>query len=124
MTTNERIIELLQRNLQEVFGEVDPVLRRAAVEKFYTDDCVVYVPDAALVGQDAVDTFAGELRASHPHFVYTHHGEPQALHDGGIVAWGSGPEGEPSEYTGLDVIVVRGDKIAVLYVYLNPRLSA
>jgi hypothetical protein len=123
MTVTERIIELLQRNLQEVFGQGDPARRRAAIEEFYTDDCVVYVPDAALVGHDAVDGFAGELRATHPHFVYTHLGEPQALHDGGIVAWGSGPKGEPADYTGLDVIVVREDKIAVLYVYLNPKLS-
>ncbi|WAJ43790.1 nuclear transport factor 2 family protein [Mycobacterium sp. Aquia_216] len=124
MTATERIIELLQRNLQEVFGEGDPARRRAAIEEFYTDDCVVYVPDAVLVGHDAVDAFAGELRATHPHFVYTHHGEPQALHNGGILAWGSGPKGEPAEYTGLDVVVVRDSKIAALYVFLNPKLSA
>lgn len=123
MTTNERTIELLQRNLQEVFGEGDPARRRAAIEAFYPDDCVLYVPDAVLVGHDAVDTFAGELRATHPHFVYTHQGEPQALHNGGIVAWGSGPKGEPPAYTGLDVILVREGKIAALYVFLNPKLS-
>jgi hypothetical protein len=31
---------------------------------------------------DALDKFAGGLRATHPHFVYTPHGEPQAT-----VAW-------------------------------------
>jgi hypothetical protein len=119
----ERTAELLDRNLQEVFGENDAARRRAAIEEFYTDDCVVHVPDGAFVGHDAVDKFAGELRATHPHFVYTPHGEPQALHDAGILAWGSGPKGEPPEYTGLDVIVVRENKIAALYVFLNPKLS-
>ena len=117
------MIELLQRNLQEVFGEGDPARRRAAIEEFYTDDCVLYVPDAVLVGHDAVDKFAGELRATHPRFVYTHQGEPQALHNGGIVAWGSGPKGKQAAYTGLDVAVVRDGKIAALYVFLNPKLS-
>jgi hypothetical protein len=124
MTATERIIELLYRNLQEVFGEGDAARRRAAIDEFYTDDCVLHVPDGALVGHDALDTFAGELRATHPHFAYTPHGQAQALHNGGILAWGSGPKGEPPEYTGLDVVVVRESKIAELYVFLNPKLSA
>lgn len=123
MTTPERILELLSRNLQEVFGEGDAARRRTAIEDFYTDDCVLHVPDGTFVGHAALDRFAGELRATHPHFVYTPHGEPQALHDGGILAWGSGPKDAPPEYTGLDVVVVREGKIAALYVFLNPKLS-
>jgi SnoaL-like domain len=119
----ERTIELLYRNLQEVFGEGDAARRRAAIEEFYTDDCVLYVEPAVFVGHDALDKFAGELRATHPHFVYTPHGDAQALHNAGILAWGSGPKGEPPEYTGLDVVVVREGKIAALYVFLNPKLS-
>jgi SnoaL-like domain len=124
MIATERILELLYRNLQEVFGEGDAARRRAAIEEFYTDDCVLHVPDGVLVGHDALDKFAGELRATHPHFAYTPHGQAQALHNGGILAWGSGPKGEPPEYTGLDVVVVRESKIAELYVFLNPKLSA
>ena len=124
MTATERILELLYRNLQEVFGEGDAARRRAAIEEFYADDCVLHVPDGILVGHDALDKFAGELRATHPHFAYTPHGQAQALHNGGILAWGSGPKGEPPEYTGLDVVVVRESKIAELYVFLNPKLSA
>ena len=123
METTERIIELLHRNLQEVFGEGDAIRRRAAIGEFYTDDCVVYVPPGALIGRDALDKFAGDLRATHPHFVYTPHGEAQTLHNAGILAWGSGPRGEVPDYTGLDVIIVRDGRIAALYVFLNPRLS-
>jgi hypothetical protein len=121
INATQRIIELLHRNLQEVFGEGDAARRRAAIEEFYTDDCAVYVPDGVLVGHDALDKFAGELRATHPQFVYTPHGEPQALHNGGFLAWGSGLKGEPPDYTGLDFIVVRENKIAALYVFLNPK---
>jgi hypothetical protein len=120
-TTTQQIIELLHRNLQEVFGQGDAARRRAATEEFYTDDCAVYVPDGAFVGHDALDKFAGELRATHPQFVYTPHGEPQALNNGGFLAWGSGLKGEPPDYTGLDFIVVRENKIAALYVFLNPK---
>ena len=81
---DDRIIELLYRNLQEVFGEGDAARRRAAIEDFYTEDCVLYVPPGVFVGYDALDKFAGDLRATHLHFVYTPHGEPQALHNGGF----------------------------------------
>ena len=120
---SDRIHKLLNRNLQEVFGEGDAARRRAAIEDLYTDDCVLYVPPGVYVGRDALDKFAGDLRATHPDFVYTPHGEPQALHNAGRLAWGSGLRGEEPDYTGLDVIIVRDDKIAALYVFLDSMPS-
>ena len=93
--------------------------RRAVIEELYTEDCVLYVPPGVFVGRGALDKFAGELRATHPHFTYTPHGEPQALHNAGRLAWGSGPLREAPNYTGLDVIIVRDRKIAALYVFLD-----
>jgi SnoaL-like domain len=116
---SDKIHELLNRNLQEVFGEGDAARRRAAIKELYTDDCAVYTPVGVVVGHAALDKFAGDLRATHPHFVYTPHGEPQALHNAGRLAWGSGPRGEKPDYTGLDVIIVRDNKIAALYVFLD-----
>jgi hypothetical protein len=55
--------------------------------------------------------------------VYTPYGEAQALHNAGILAWGSGPKDAAAAYTGLDVIVVRDGKIAALYVFLNPKFA-
>lgn len=120
----DRILELLHRNLQEVFGEGDPQRRRAAIDELWTEDAVLSVPPGVFTGRDALDTFAGDLRATHPHYVYTPIGEPQVLHDSGIIAWTSGAKGEPPEYTGLDVIVVRDGRIAALYVFLNPKISS
>jgi len=69
---------------------------------------------------EALDKFASDLRATHPDFVYTPYGEAQALHNAGRLAWGSGPRGVLPNYTGLDVVIVRDGKIAVLYVFLDP----
>ena len=55
-------------------------------------------------------------------FVYMPHRPPQAVQDGGRLAWGSGPAGEPPSYTELDVIIARDGKIAALYVF--PELTA
>ena len=119
----DRIHELLYRNLQEVFGEGDAPRRRAAIEALYTEDCVLYVPPGTFVGRDALDKFAGDLRATHPHFAYTPHGKPQSLHNAGRLAWGSGPRGGVPEYTGTDVTIVRDGKIAALYVFLDTASS-
>jgi hypothetical protein len=117
--SSERILELLDRNLQEVFGEGDDQLRRAAINELWTEDAILYVPPGIIEGRDAIDKFAGDLRATHPHFVYTPHGKPQVLHNAGRVAWSSGPRDEAPEYTGWDVIIVRDGLIAALYVFLD-----
>ena len=113
------IEKLLTRNLPEVFGEGDAARRRAAIRELYTEDCVLYAPSGILVGHDALGKFAGDLRATHPHFVYSPHGAPQALHNSGRLAWGSGPRGEAPVYTGVDFIIARDGKIAALYVFLD-----
>ena len=110
---------LLNRNLPEVFGEGDPARRKAAIRELYTEDCVLYAPPGILVGHDALDKFAGDLRATHPDYVYTHHGAAQVLHNSGRLAWGSGPKGAASVYTGVDFIIARDGKIAALYVFLD-----
>ncbi|RYF72447.1 MAG: nuclear transport factor 2 family protein [Comamonadaceae bacterium] len=115
----DRVRELLDRNLQEVFGENDDERRRAAIDELWAEDSVLYVPPGMIVGREAIGKFAGELRATHPNFVYTPHGAPQVLHDAGRLAWGSGPRGEASEYTGWDVITVRDGRITALYVFLD-----
>lgn len=118
---SDRIHELLFRNLQEVFGEGDATRRRAAIKELYTEDCAIYVDPGVFVGHDALDKLAGDLRAMHPHFVYTPHTKPQAVQNAGRLAWGSGPRGDAPAYTGLDVIIVRDGKIAALYVFLDSK---
>lgn len=111
--------ELIHRNLQDVFGEGDARRRRAAIDELYTEDAVLYVPPAVITGRNAIDQFAGELRATHPHFAYTPIGEPQVLHNAIRLNWGSGPRGEAFDYTGQDFAIVHGGRIAALYVFLD-----
>jgi hypothetical protein len=117
----DRIGDLLSRNLQEVFGENDAARRRAAIAELWAADGVLYVPPGMVVGHAAIDTFAGDLRATHPRFVYRPQGEPQVLQNAGRLAWSSGPRDGAPDYTGWDVIIVRDGLIAALYVFLDAR---
>jgi len=69
--------------------------------------------------REAISRFAGDLRATHPDFVYSPRGEPQVLQNAGRIAWGSGRAGEEAAYAGWDVVIVRDGKIAALYVFLD-----
>jgi len=63
------ISTLLIRNLRDVFGENDPVRRRAAIDEIYTEDCVFYDPSKGVYrGHDEIDRIAGAIKATHPEF--------------------------------------------------------
>jgi hypothetical protein len=117
--TVERIRELLERNLQEVFGEGDDDRRRIALDALWAEDGVLYVPSGPVVGRVEINRAAGALRATHPDFVYTPSGSPQVVHNAGRLAWGSGTRGDVAAYTGWDFVLEKDGKIAALYVFLD-----
>ena len=106
----DRIRELLDRNLQEVFGEGNAARRCAAIDALWREDAILYTPSGAFAGRDAIDAFAGSLRATHPDYVYTPTPACPRCR---------GSAGEVPVYTGWDVIIVRDGAIAALYVFLD-----
>ena len=76
---------------------------------------------ARLLGVRPSINLLGDLRSTHPHFVYTPHGEANRRLSTMPAVWPGVPAraGEAPEYTGMDVIIVRDGKIAALYVFLD-----
>ena len=62
------ISTLLVRNLEDVFGENDPVRRRAALDEIFTEDCAFYEPRGTYRGRDEIHRIAGAIKATHPDF--------------------------------------------------------
>jgi hypothetical protein len=63
------VLTLLLRNLHDVFGEIDPVRRRAAINEIFHEDAVFYDPKGGIFrGRDEIDRIAGVIKASHPDF--------------------------------------------------------
>jgi hypothetical protein len=59
------------RNLSDVFGENDPVRRRAAIDEIFHEDAVFYDPKGGVFrGRDEIDRIAGVIKATHPDFEY------------------------------------------------------
>jgi hypothetical protein len=110
---------LLLRNLQEVFGEADPVRRRAAIDEIFHEDGAFYEPKGAYRGRDEIDRIAGVIKATHPDFEYRPLSPPEEIGDGGRVRWVSGSPGKAPAYAGTDFIIVRDGKIAALYLFFD-----
>ena len=109
----------LLRNLHDVFGEIDPVRRRKAIEEVFHEDAVFYEPNGAYHGRDEIDRIAGVIKATHPDFQYQPLSPPEEMGDGGRVQWVSGSPGKPPAYAGTDFIVARNGKIAAVYLFFD-----
>jgi hypothetical protein len=114
------ISTLLTRNLHDVFGENDPVRRRAAIDEIFTEHCVFYEPGGRVYrGRDEMDRVAGSIRATHPDFRYQLVAQPDELGNGGRVQWVSGRPGEAPAYAGTDFIIAQDGRIAAVYLFFD-----
>jgi hypothetical protein len=113
------ISTLLIRNLEDVFGENDPVRRRAAIDEIFTEDCVFYEPGGSYRGRDEIHRIAGVIKATHPDFRYQPIVPPEELGNGGRVQWVSGRPGAAPEYAGTDFIIARDGRIAAVYLFFD-----
>jgi hypothetical protein len=114
------ISTLLLRNLSDVFGENDPVRRRAAIDEIFHEDAVFYDPQSGVFrGRDEIDRIAGVIKATHPDFKYQTLSPPEERGDAGRVRWVSGTPGKPPAYAGTDFIVARNGRIAAVYLFFD-----
>jgi hypothetical protein len=116
---------LLLRNLADVFGEIDPLRRRAAIDDLFHEEAVFYDPNSgAYHGRDEIDRIAGVIKATHPDFQYQPISPPEEIGDGGRVRWVAGAPGQPPAYAGTDFIIARDGKIAALYLLFDELPSS
>lgn len=111
---------LLERNLQEIFGEGDDVRRRKVAKEILHEDAVFVEPHGVYSGRDEITRIAGVIRAMHPTYRYTPIVPAEVLHErAGRVKWVAGEPGEPPVYAGTDFIVARDGKIAAIYLFFD-----
>ena len=114
------ISTLLTRNLYDVFGENDPVRRRAAIDEIFTEDCVFYEPNGGVYrGRDEIDRVAGSIRAAHADARYQPIAAPEELGNAGRIRWVEGRPGEAPTIAGTDFIIARDGRIAAVYLFFD-----
>jgi len=111
--------DLLKRNFNEIFIELDPARRAALLAEHYLDDCLWIHPGGRIVGRDGINEAASEIRKQFPAYRYTIVGEIQTMHNVATCRWGSGMPGQPFHYTGTDFIEERDGRVARLYTFID-----
>jgi hypothetical protein len=59
-------IDLLLRNLHDVFGAVDPERRRKAIDDIFHEDAAFHEPNGIYRGHDEIDRIAGVINFPRP----------------------------------------------------------
>jgi hypothetical protein len=63
--------ELLMRNFNEIFVELDPVKCAALLAECFTEDCLWIYPGGRIVGREGINEAATEIRKHFPEYRYT-----------------------------------------------------
>jgi hypothetical protein len=114
------ISTLLLRNLDDVFGQMDPLRRRAAIDEIFHEDAVFHDPSGGIYrGRDEIDRIAGVIKAAHPDFRFQLISPPEEVGDGGRVRWVEGSPGKPPAIAGTDFIIARDGKINAIYLFFD-----
>jgi hypothetical protein len=111
---------LLRENIHSVFSEPDTKKRHDNITRLWAEDGVFIDPDSRYEGHSGIALAADGLAKKFPNFIFTERGEIQAYHGVGKLDWGFGPAGAEAVITGIDVLVMKGDKIGALYTFVNP----
>ena len=114
--------ELLVRNFNEIFIELDPRKRAALLAESYTEDCLWIHPGGRIVGRDAINEAATEIRKHFAEYRYTVTSEVRIMHNVATCRWGSGMPGKPFHYTGTDFLEERDGHVSRLYTFIDQKL--
>src|SRR6476659_5756173 len=109
----------MERNLLEVFGQVDSARRAAAITELYTADCTFFEGEEQVTGREALNAKVGSILKGAPGFVFRAAGPAQVNHDLGRLRWHFGPPGDPPAVTGMDIALFQQGRIRSLYTFLE-----
>ena len=111
---------LIRDNIYDVFGEHDARKRRAKIGELWAEDGIFISPEARYEGHAEIDRAAGGLIDMFPAFTFTADGTVESHNGVARLAWTFGPPGAEPVVTGIDVLVMKGDKIGAVYVFQDP----
>jgi hypothetical protein len=115
---------LLKANLARVFNERDGAKRALAIAALFTETPVMYEPQGAVHGRDAIDSVAGDLLQQFgPTFRFQAEGVAVGHHGMATLRWTAGEPGLPAVVQGFDTAEVVDGRIARLWVLIEPPQS-
>jgi hypothetical protein len=115
----EAIPDLMRRNLLEVFGQRDPVARRAAIEELYDPAVRFTDPEGSGTGHDAIHAAAEAILTRFPDFHFTLAAPPTAVGDLGRLPWELRTPDDTVVARGMDVAQFTDAHITRFWVFVE-----
>ncbi|HKC15712.1 MAG TPA: hypothetical protein VKC11_03300 [Steroidobacteraceae bacterium] len=76
---------MLLRKLEDVFGQIDPLRRRGAINDVFPENAVLHDPNGGIYyGRDERDRIAGVFKGNHPDFRYQPISPPEEIGGGSV----------------------------------------
>jgi hypothetical protein len=112
---------LLVRNLLEVFNERDETKRFAVIRDIYTEQATFFEFDESFQGLENINKRVTEVLRDIPAgALFQATGSPTRNHNVARLSWTLAPENGPVMASGMDVAVLEGNRIAALYLFIDP----
>jgi hypothetical protein len=116
------IIQLMEKNLVEVWNQRDPALRLEAIKSLYTENAVLNEMGQEIIGYEAINRQVDNLLKSFPEeFEFTLQNPVSYNKDMGILSWTLGEKGKDAVQNGMDIAIFEGNRIKSLYVFLEKK---
>jgi hypothetical protein len=116
---SKALADSMERNLLEVFGQVDSARRAAVIAELYTADCTFFEAEEQVTGREALNVKVGSILKDAPGFEFHAVAPAQINHNLGRLRWQLGPAGAPPVVTGTDIAVFEHERIRALYTFLD-----
>jgi len=101
-----------------MWTQTDRAARRAAIEELFQPDAHFHDVDGEFVGYDALEGFSDSLQSRFPGARFTLK-SATAIGDAIRAFWNFGPPEHPDVVTGMDFVILDGDKIGALYAFVE-----
>jgi hypothetical protein len=100
----------------------DRTARRLAIEDLFRPDAQFHDKDGDFVGYEALERFSDSLQSRFPGARFT---LAAATSIGNAIraSWEFGPPERPNAVTGMDFIILDGDKISQLFAFVEPPVE-
>lgn len=106
------------------FNETDAARRGEVLSRLYTHDATYTDPHADLSGPEAINDFIAQTQERFPGITFRLRGEVDSHHQQARFQWQAGPDTQPDEVVGFDVIVAVDGRISSVYGFSDPAPSA
>ena len=106
-------------SLLGMWTQSDSTLRRRAIEGLFLPDAHFRDKDGDFVGYEALEGFSDSLQSRFPGARFT---LIAAASIGNAIraSWSFGPPEHPDAVTGMDFVILDGDKISQLFAFVEP----